>query len=89
MSILRQLTREQLCTSIIRFGPIVRGWTMRFEARHRHFKQLALQLGNFINIPFTLAMRHQKLQCYHQLSDTLEGEEVDIGPGPHDTGRGG
>ncbi len=54
---------------------------MRFEARHRYFKRLALQLGNFINIPFTLAMRHQKLQCYHQLSDTLEGEEVDIGPG--------
>ncbi len=41
---------------------------MRFEARHRYFKRLALQLGNF-------------LQCYHQLSDTLEGEEVDIGPG--------
>ena len=64
-----------------RFGPLVRAWTMRFEARHKYFKRLAVQLGNFINIVFSLAMRHQRLQCYHQLSNTLEGEELEIGPG--------
>ena len=64
-----------------RFGPLVRAWTMRFEARHKYFKRLAVQLGNFINIGFSLAMRHQRLQCYHQLSNTLEGEELEIGPG--------
>ena len=54
---------------------------MRFEARHKYFKRLAVQLANFINIVFSLAMRHQRLQCYHQLSNTLEGEELEIGPG--------
>ena len=39
---------------------------MRFEAKHRYFKQLANNIGNFINIPHTLAMRHQMLQCYIQ-----------------------
>lgn len=54
---------------------------MRFEARHRYFKRMAQQLGNFINIAFTLAMRHQRLQCHYQLSSTLSGEEIEVGPG--------
>lgn len=74
-------THKTLCTlSLCRSGPLVRAWTMRFEARHKYFKRLAVQLGNFINIGFSLAMRHQRLQCYHQLSNTLE-EELEIGPG--------
>ena len=55
---------------------------MRFEARHRYFKRMALQLGNFINVACSLAMRHQRLQCYYQLSSSpLAGEEIKIGPG--------
>ena len=62
-----------------RFGPLVRLWTMRFEARH---KRLASQLGNFINISYTLAVRHQRLQCYHQLNKhCIEGEDIEVGPG--------
>lgn len=30
-----------------RFGPLVRHWTMRFEAKHSYFKQLAQAMGNF------------------------------------------
>ena len=53
---------------------------MRFEARHRYFKRLAVQLGNFINVAYSLAMRHQRLKCYHSLEKTtIEGEEVEIG----------
>ncbi len=37
---------------------------MRYEAKHSYFKQLALSMGNFINIEHSLAMRHQLLQCY-------------------------
>ena len=33
-----------------RFGPLVRHWTRRFEAKHSYFKQLANSMGNFINI---------------------------------------
>jgi len=48
----------------LRFGPLVRHWTMRFEAKHSYFKQLAHSMGNFINLSYSLAMRHQQYQCY-------------------------
>ena len=66
---------------LCRFGPLVRHWMMRFEARDRYFKRLAVQLGNIINVAYSLAMRHQRLKCYHSLEKTtIEGEEVEIGP---------
>lgn len=54
---------------------------MRFEARHKYFKQIASRLGNFINITHTLATRHQQLQCYQRINTTsIQGEEVETGP---------
>ena len=50
--------------SFNRFGPLVRHWTMRFEAKHSYFKQLAQSMGNFVNIVYSLAMRHQLYQSY-------------------------
>ena len=57
---------------ICRFGPLIHHWTMRFEAKHKYFKQLANTIGNFINLSYTLSMRHQLFQCYNRLeaSDT-------------------
>ena len=49
----------------LRYGPLVRHWTMRYEAKHAYFKRLAQSMGNFINLPYSLAMRHQQLQCYY------------------------
>ena len=47
---------------------------------HRYFKRLAVQLGNF-NVAYSLAMRHQRVKCYHSLEKTtIEGEKVGIGP---------
>ncbi len=65
-----------------RFGPLVSHWTMRFEAKHNWFKGLAQQLGNYTNLPYTLSMRYQQLQCYQLCGgqDTL-AEHLDIGPG--------
>lgn len=40
---------------------------MRYEAKHSYFKHMARVLGNFKNIPLTLARRHQRYMCY-QLS---------------------
>ena len=37
---------------------------MRFEAKHRYFKQVAKVIGNFKNIAKTLAYRHQRRMCY-------------------------
>ena len=62
------------------YGPLIRHWTMRFEARHSYFKRLAGQLGNFINIPYTLSTRHQQLQCYHRLDKSnIGGTDLEMG----------
>ena len=51
-----------------RYGPLRQHWTMRFEAKHSYFKRMSQNIGNFINLPYTLALRHQKLQCYHAMN---------------------
>lgn len=50
-------------SQMLSLGPMVRSWCMRYEAKHRYFKQLAGILGNFTNVAYSLAMRHQRLQC--------------------------
>ena len=49
---------------ILRFGPLIRLWTLRFESKHTFFKQCARKLHNFKNLCATLAERHQLLQAY-------------------------
>lgn len=52
-----------------RVGPLVRMWCMRYEAKHWYFKRWANIMGNFKNIPKTLAMQHQRYLCY-QLAES-------------------
>ncbi len=59
-----------------RYGPLVRHWTMRYEAKHAYFKSLAHTLGNFANLPLSLAIRHQ---CY--LQNIPNKNEIVTGPG--------
>ena len=67
---------------VYRFGPLVRHWTMRYEAKHNYFKKLAQNTGNYINLSRTLAKRHQYLQCYYHLSgDAMFEKNTEIGPG--------
>lgn len=54
----------------LRIGPLVCYWTMRYEGQYHFFKQLAQNIGNFINLCCTLALRHQLLQCYYHISQT-------------------
>lgn len=68
--------------SSCRYGPLIRHWTMRFEAKHAYFKGLAQSLGNFINLPHSLAMRHQHLLCYLSTNHhELPGMGLEVGPG--------
>ncbi|KYN19735.1 hypothetical protein ALC57_07962 [Trachymyrmex cornetzi] len=39
--------------------PLIHIWTMRFEAKHRPLKQSALMSNNKINLPLTIAIKHQ------------------------------
>ena len=50
---------------ILKLGPLIRLWTLRFEAKHTYFKQCARKLHNFKNLCSTLAERHQLLQAYY------------------------
>lgn len=55
---------------------------MRYEAKHNHLKKLAQNIGNFINIAWTLANRHQYWQCFKwQEQDFMMSEDPEIGPG--------
>ena len=49
---------------ILKFGPLIRLWTLRFESKHTYFKQCARKLRNFKSLGSTLAERHQLLQAY-------------------------
>lgn len=48
----------------MRFGPLIRLWTMRFESKHSYFKQCVRRTQNFKNVCKSLANNHQRLQPY-------------------------
>lgn len=49
---------------VLKFGPLMRLWTLRFESKHSYFKRCARHLKNFKNICQTLSERHQMFQAY-------------------------
>ena len=65
---------------IILLGPMVRTWTMRYEAKLNLFKR-ASRLGNFKNIALTLAQRHQRWMCYQTSSGEIFQSDFQCGPG--------
>lgn len=74
-----------MCTKMVficmsRIGPLVRYWTMRYEAKHQHFKRLANSIGNFINICHTLATRHQCYQRYYLTDNQTFQTQLQVGP---------
>ena len=70
---------------ICRLGPMTRSWCMRFESKHTYFKQVAISLGNFINVPLTVADRHKKLQSFNFFNvdqhTSLPTKPLQNGPG--------
>lgn len=51
-----------LPSQLLMFGPLIRTWCMRFEAKHAYFKDIARRLKNFKNLPLSLAKRHQHME---------------------------
>lgn len=64
---------------ILRIGPLVRSWNMRYEAKLSLFKR-ASHLGNFKNIAFTLACCHQCLLCYELSTRSFLLSTTECGP---------
>ena len=66
------------------YGPLVHHWTMRYEAKHYYFKRIAQSMGNYINLPYSLAIRHQHLECYNSMNASLEcSNQMEVGPGKY------
>ena len=57
-----------LPTQMMMFGPLLRTWCMRFEAKHAYFKDIVRRLKNCKNLPLTLAKRHQQMECADMLT---------------------
>lgn len=51
------------CTVIRRMGPIAHMSMMRFEAKHKYFKDRVRRSNNFMNINKSLALNHQQFMC--------------------------
>ena len=67
---------------ILALGPLVRTWTIRYEAKLSLFKK-ASRVGNFKNIALTLSQRHQYWMCYQLASGQLLQQGFECGPGDH------
>jgi hypothetical protein len=52
---------EHYPSQMRKFGPLNASWTARAEAKHRVFVNFAESAKNFVNLPKTLAVKHQKL----------------------------
>jgi hypothetical protein len=60
----------------LQFGPLVRLWTMRFEAKHQYFKRCIRSSKNFLNVTSLLANRHQLYQAYLSSCDRFASDVV-------------
>ena len=64
---------------VISVGPMVSTWCMRMEAKNSYFKRIA-QLGNFKNLPLSIAKRHQRLLCANLQGPFFSYNELESGP---------
>ncbi|CAF1362987.1 unnamed protein product [Adineta steineri] len=46
------------------YGPPLRQWCIRYEARHAYFKKITIKSNNFKNVPKMLATRYSLKQIY-------------------------
>lgn len=58
------------------FGPLRHTWTLRFESKHRYFKNIARHSQNFKNITYSLCNRHQYLQALYLQDGKLYDDKV-------------
>lgn len=49
---------------IKRMGPLIKMWMMRYESKHKVFTDMAHRTQNYINLPKTLANKHQMQQAF-------------------------
>ena len=65
-------------SQILALGPLVRSWTMRYEAKLSLLKQSGLR-SNFKNVAQTVTKRHQGWLCYYKQAN-LHVSSIDVPP---------
>ena len=63
-----------------RFGPLVRYWCMRMEAKNAYTKKAASR-GNFKNVTLSFAQRHQRLLSFYLTNPKIMSLDYTLGPG--------
>ena len=54
---------------------------MRYEAKHSYFKSLSHTLGNYTNLPYSVAMRYQQyVCCTHSGKEECQDDHITTGP---------
>ncbi|KAF4528642.1 hypothetical protein B566_EDAN017265 [Ephemera danica] len=48
----------------LRFGPLIKHFTLRYESKHKMFKKIAKNCNNFIQVTKTFALKHQLYFAY-------------------------
>ncbi|XP_040356974.1 uncharacterized protein LOC120840351 isoform X1 [Ixodes scapularis] len=59
------------------FGPLCHVWTLRFESKHRYFKDCIRSMSNFKNVTKSLSERHQLFQSYLSSRGLFKVDEHD------------
>jgi len=68
----------------VKFGPLIRLWTLRFESKHSYFKSCIRAANNFKNVSFTLANKHQLLQAMYSAGSLFRQPVEVLGGIPFD-----
>lgn len=63
---------------IRQFGPVVRQWMMRFEAKHSFFKQVMRHTSCFKNVALSKASKHQMMIAYHLSSPCVSKSDLEV-----------
>ena len=63
----------------ISVGPMVSTWCMRMEGKNSYFKKIS-RIGNFKNLPLSIAKRHQKLLCAKLQGPFFSFTHLECGP---------
>jgi hypothetical protein len=61
---------------ILKFGPLRPLWTLRFESKHRYFKNIVRHSPNYKNILFSFSEKHQLLQALLLSQDSTFNDNV-------------
>lgn len=62
---------------IVRFGPLMKVWSLRFESKHTYFKRVLRYSRNYINITKSLSEKHELFQSLFRFGADIR-PEIDI-----------